>query len=319
MVTSLHMLKAPWLAFASLIFGLSAASLSACGNGDGRPSSLVSSNGESGRSGGLGGHGGGSGAAGLGGDAGSAVGGDAGAAGETHTSAEPVLIFPNQLQVDVACGTSPEPVALLIQNSGLAPLTISSAETTGGYRLESELPLQIAAMGSASLLVSAPAAKVSASVGDTFTGTLTFGTDEADSPSHQVRLDTTVFGGMLEFADRDGVALKGALALTYLSSDVCPDSVKYRVRNIGNLAFTLLGPTFPAHLRGTTSGAQGQDVPPSGYVELEVSGDSTTDGACSGSGELSFTVQGALCSPAPKLSVTWPANVATSGCSCGSE
>jgi len=318
MVSAPSMFKARWLGFSSLMFGLAAASLSACGNGD-RPSSLVSANGESGHAGNSAGHGGGgsSNAGGDAGEAGSSVGDDAGAAGETHVSAAPLATYPGQLQVDVACGASPDPVELLIQNGGPLPLIVSSAKTSAGYTVNSELPLQIEAQGSATLLVSAAAPKGSAAVGDSSTGTLTFVTNEADSPSHEVRLDTTVFGGKLDFTDRDGVALQGALPLSYLGSDVCPDSVKYRVRNKGNLAVTLVGPTFPVHLRGTTTGASGQSLAPNGYVELEVSGNSATDGACSGSGELSFTVEGSLCSAVPKLPVTWPANVTISGCSCG--
>ena len=313
------MSKARWLVFSSLMFGPAAASLGACGNGDGRPSSLVSSNGESGRPGNSNGHGGGgSSDAGAGNaEAGNGDGDDAGAAGETFVSAAPRATYPGQLQVDVACGAISDPTELLIQNDGQLPLIISSAKATAGYTVNSELPLQIEALSSAILLVSAAAPKGSAAVGDSSTGTLTFDTNEADSPSHQVRLDTTVFGGQLEFTDRDGVALKGTLQLSYLGSAVCPDSVKYRVRNTGNLAFTLVGPTFPLHLRGTTTGTSGQSVAPNGYVELEVSGNSATDGACSGSGELSFAVEGSLCSLVPKLAVNWPANSATSGCSCG--
>ena len=321
MVCAPSMSKARWLVFSWLMFGLAAASLGACGNGDGRPSSLVSSNGESGRTGNSAGHGGGgsSNAGGANGDAGSGLGNDAGAAGESYVPAAPVATYPEQLRVDVACGASTDPTELLIQNSGELPLIISSAKATAGYTVNGELPLRIEALGSATLSVSAAAPKATAAVGDTSNGTLTFVTNEADSPSHEIRLDTTVFGGQLQFTDRDGVALKGALALSFLGSDVCPDSVKYRVRNTGNLAFTLVGPTFPVHLRGTTTGASGQSVAPNGYVELEVSGNSATDGACSGSGELSFTVQGSLCSAVPKLTVTWPANVTTSGCSCGAS
>jgi hypothetical protein len=310
------MSKARWLV-PSLAFALAAAALSACSNGDDRPSSLVSGHGNSGHAGNSAGHGGG--AAGSAeqpdNDAGPAA-GDGGAAGQANLPDAPLAIFPAQLQIDVGCGGGISTAELLIQNGGPLPLTIASAEVTAGYTVDSELPLQIPAWGNAILLLSA-APKQLAGLGDKSTGTLTFVTNEVDSPRHDVHLDTTVFGGRLEFTDRADVPLKGSLSLTYLSSDVCPDSVKYRVHNTGNLAFSLLGPTFSEHLRGTTSGASGHDVPPDGYIELEVSGKSAADGACSGSGELSFTVEGPLCSPAPKLAVSWPANVATSGCNCG--
>jgi hypothetical protein len=76
---------------------------------------------------------------------------------------------------------------------------------------------------------------------------------------------------------------------------------------------------FPAHLGGSSTGVSGRNVAPDEYIELAVSGNSATDGACSGSGDLTFTVQGAFCGAVPKLSVIWPAKVATAGCSCTPE
>src|SRR6187431_1265668 len=305
------------VAFASLLSGFCQASLNACGTGDLRPASLVSAGGEAGRSGGSGAHDAGDAgqANGEAGDRGQG-GDDAAAAGEGNLAAEPLAIFPNQLQVDVGCGASTEPADLVIRNGGLLPLTISRASATAGYTVTGQLPLQIAAMASAALQVTPPAAKATASVGEMSTGSLTFVTNEADNPTHEVQLDTTLFGGQLEFTDGDGTRLSAGLPLTYLSSDRCPDDVKYRVHNTGNLAFTLLGPTFPAHLAGTSTGASGRNVAPDEYLELKVSGNSSSDGACSGSGELAFTVQGSYCGSLPKLSVTWPANVQTSGCAC---
>jgi len=319
MVIAPLMSKARWLAFASLTIALCSALLGACGSGDGRPSSLVSSGGGSGDPVGSAGRSGGS-----SGDAGQANGdpgntsedASAGAAGEGSSAAVPLAIFPQQLQVDVGCGGNTEPTTLVIRNGGILPLTISSAQASAGYVVKSELPLQIDAMSSATLLVAPPAPKASATVGHMASGTLTFVTNEPDSPSHEVQLNTTLFGGELEFTDDDGTPLSTALPLTYLSSDACPDRVTYRVHNTGNLAFMLFGPTFPVHLGGTSTGASGQDVAPDGYAEFEVSGNSSNDGACSGGGDLIFTVQGSFCAPVPKLSVSWPANVLTTGCTC---
>jgi hypothetical protein len=305
--------------FASLMFGLCHASLNACGNED-RPSSLVSAGGESGRGNGQAGR-----RDGDSGDAGqanaeagnqNAGGDDAGAAGEGPLLTGPFAFFPNQLQVDVGCGASAEAVDLVIRNSGLLPLTISSATVTSGYVLTTQLPLQIAAKASAALQVTPPPAEATASVGSMSSGSLSFVTNEAGNPTHDVQLNTTLYGGQLEFTDRSGIPLSAGLSLTYLSSDICPDDVKYRVHNTGNLAFTLFGPTFPPHLAGISTGVSGQNVAPDGYVELQVSGDSSSDGACSGSGELIFTVQGSFCGAVPKLSVTWPAGVQTTGCAC---
>jgi hypothetical protein len=313
------MSKARWLALASLTLVVCGASLGAC-SADDRPSSLVSAGGESGHGSGNAGHGGG-----TSGDAGQANddagnhsgdGDDGGAAGEGNLAPAPLAIFPRQLQVDVGCGPNTDSVALIIRNDGTLPLTISDATTSAGYVVKGQLPLEIAPSASQALSVTAPPPKVTASVGDTSSGTLTFFTNEADSPSHQVLLQTTLFGGQFDFTDSNGVPLSNGLPLTYLSSAVCPDNVTYRVHNTGNLAFTLIGPTFPSHLGGTSTGASGQNVAPDGYVEFTVGGNSSTDGACSGGGALTFTVQGSFCGPVPKLSVSWPANIETVGCTC---
>ncbi|HET7541268.1 MAG TPA: hypothetical protein VFK05_15425 [Polyangiaceae bacterium] len=289
----------------------------ACGSDD-RPGSLVSFGAEAGRGSGTPGNTGGS--SGEGGqapsDAGSNDHDDAGAAGEGIPPPAPRAIFPEQLQADVGCGSSPESSSLLIRNDGLLPLIISSATASAGYVVKSELPLEIAAMTAATLELSPPAPKGTAAVGDQSSGTLSFVTNEPGNPTHEVQLNTTLFGGRLEFSDGDGTALSGALPLTYLSSTNCPDRVKYRVRNTGNVAFSLFGPTFPAHFGGTSTGESGLSVAPNEYVELEVGANSTADGACSGSGDLIFTVQGSVCGKVPKLAVIWPTNTKTSGCTC---
>lgn len=316
MVLTPLMSKARWLAFASLTLSLCAVSLSACGSGEDRPGSLVGSAGAAGHSGG---HGGQLGEGGQSTDDGgnqSAGGDNAGAAGEGSLTAAPLAIFPQQLEVDVGCGADTEPSELVIRNGGLLPLTISSATASAGYVVDTELPLQIATGMSAELQVTPPAAKATASVGDKSSGVLTFVTDEADGTSHEVQLNTTLFGGQFQFTDGSDNPLRAGLPLTYLSSDSCPDNVRYRVRNTGNLAFTLFGPTFPIHLGGTSTGANGQSVPPDGYIELQVGGNSGSDGACSANGELIFTVQGSLCGSVPKLSVTWPTHIQTTGCEC---
>ena len=294
-----------------------AGSLSACGSGEDRPGSLVSAGGESGRGGGQAGNGGDSGDAGQAhAEAGTHSGEEAGAAGEADLGLSPRAIFPSQLQVDVGCGASMAAADLVIRNGGQLPLVVSSATATAGYRVEGRLPLQIAAMASATLQVSAPPPKTSAPVGEKTSGSLSFETNEAHSPTHEVKLNTTLFGGLFEFTDSSGTPLQAGLPLTYSSSDACPDDRKYRVHNTGNLAFTLFGPTFPSHFAGTSTGVDGQNVAPDAYVELEVGGNSSADGACSGSGELTFTVQGSFCGLVPKLSVTWPTNQQLAPCAC---
>jgi len=310
---------ARWFVFAWLTLSLCLASLSACESGDDRAGSLVSPGGKSAQGDSSAGRGGGS-----SGDAGQANGdagnhGDAdsaGAAGEAGLPAAPLAIFPRQLQVDASCGASNEPADLVIRNGGLLPLTISSATASAGYAVKGPVPLQIAAGASATLQVTPPKPKATASFGDVSSGTMRFVTNESNSPSHEVLLNTTLFGGQLLFTDNAGNPLHAALPLTYLSSDDCPDDVTYRVHNAGNLTVTVFGPTFPAHLAGSSTGAEGQNVAPDAYLELKVGANSSSDAACSGSGELTFTVQGAICGAMPKLSVIWPAKSASTGCRC---
>jgi hypothetical protein len=308
------MSKAGWLIFASLTFGICQASLSACGGSDDRPASVVSAGGGSGH-----GSGGNFGDAGQAtGDAGerSDGGADAGAAGEASTAPAPLAIFPQQLQVDVGCGVTPEPVELVIQNGGSLPLTISNAMASAGYVVKGQLPLQIAARTSGVLQVTPPAADATAMLGDMSSGQLTFVSNEPGSPTHEVLLNTTLFGGLLEFTDVDGTPLSEPLPLTHVSSATCPDDATYRVHNTGNLAFTLFGPTFPTHFAGTSTGMGGRNVAPDEYVELKVGGNSTTDGACSANGALTFTVQGSFCGSVPTLGVRWPAGTQSTGCTC---
>ena len=315
------MSKARWLALASLNFGLCSVVLNAC-TSDGRPDSLVSAGGESGRGNGAAGHGGGNAgdAGATQGDAGKGDGGgaDAGAGGEGDAEAAPIANFPQQIQVDVSCASN-EPSELVIRNDGILPLIISRAEATGGYAVKSPLPLQIAPLASAVLSVAPPAPSATSTIGDTSSGTLSFVTNEGGETTHEVALNTTLFGGQLEFTDSTGTPLDGALPLSYSISDACPDTATYRVHNTGNLVFTLLGPTFPAHLAGTGTGASGHSIAPDQYFELKVGADSSSDGACSASGDLIFTARGAFCGRVPKLSVIWPANVETSGCACTTD
>jgi len=306
------------LNFAALVLGICVPALSACGSTDGRPSSLVSGGGKSGFGGHSGLGGGGESNAGQPPDdtSGSAGESDDGAAGDVGMPDTPLAIFQKQLEVNVACAeATPEASAFLIRDGGSQALTITSASADSGYVVKGTLPLNIQPGESGTLLITPPAPKDGSMLGDTSTGTLTFATNEPGSPSHQVTLNTTLFGAKLEFADSDGMPLASGLSLTYLNSTQCPDTATYRVLNTGNLAIKLFGPTFPAHLGGTTAGVSGMSIAPGGYLELKVGGVSSPGDACSGSGELSFTVGDALCGTLPPLAVDWPTNEQPS-CSC---
>ena len=293
--------------------------LSGCGSDDHPPGSTVSAGGESAQGGGNA-----SGSSSLAGkgdggeahEAGSANDMDGGAAGniEIGTPPTPLAVYPSTLEANVECNSAPD-ANLLLQNAGGSTLSITSASADSGYIVKTMLPISIEPGSAAELLITPPAAAANAQGGDKVTGTLSFHTNEPGLPEHQVALSTQLFTAQLEFTDHDGVPLTSALTLSYLSDSTCPDTVKYRVHNKGNVAFTLVGPTFPTNLGGTTTGASGQNIAPDDYVELMVGGVSAPGDACSASGQLSFTTKGSYCGSAPALDVTWPASAGPT-CAC---
>jgi len=222
-------------------------------------------------------------------------------------------VFPHTLSAASNCGASTA-TPLLVQNGGASPLRIASASADAGYVVTTKLPLVIAPGDGGVLSITPPASKPNAALGTMTAGTLSFATNEPGSPTHTVALETTLFGARAELTDANGVPLNSGLALTYLSSSLCPDTVKYRVHNTGNAAFTLLGPTFPAHFGGTTA-APGTSVGPDDFVELSVGGQSSPGDVCSASGTLAFMMLGPFCGTVPQLAVSWPANAAAS-CTC---
>jgi hypothetical protein len=246
-------------------------------------------------------------------------GGEGGAAGEPPfgTPPTPLAVYPAQLAADVGCGAVVPDAVLLIQNAGGAMLSVTSASGSPGYAVSTALPLSIASGAAAQLLVTPPAPQSSAKVGDTSSGTLSFTTNEPGTPTHTVTLSSELFGASVEFLDHSGTPISSGLTLTYLDAGDCPDTVKYRVHNTGNVAFTLFGPNFPVNFGGSTAGPSGQSIAPDDYLELTVSGSSSPNDVCAASGQLTFTTSGAFCGDAPALNVIWPAPAsAGSTCAC---
>ncbi len=301
------------VALAVLAGGLSA--LSGCGSDARPPGSMVSAGGESSQGGS---NVGGAGVSGKGeaGEAGSGNASDGGAAGgmEVGTPPTPLAVYPSALAADVGCDSAPD-ASLLIQNAGGSTLTVTNASADSGYLVKTQLPLSIEPGTAAALLVTPPAAAANAALGAASDGTLSFRTNEPGLPEHQVALSSMLYGGQLEFTDHDGVPLSSTLTLSYLSDSTCPDTVKYRVRNKGNVAFTLVGPVFPMNFGGTSTGASGQSIAPNDYLELMVGGVSAPGDVCGASGQLTFTTKGSFCGSAPALNVVWPTTAAAT-CAC---
>jgi len=293
----------------------------ACSSSDQRPSSLVSGGGgTTSASGGHGGTGDGKGGApnmATAGDDGSSSAGANDAAG--GAAAQPLAVFPSALEADVGCNHVMPSVALVIQNGGDEPLEIRTANVSEGYTLNTTLPLTIAPGASASLSLTPPAANADADAGAVTTGKLSFTTNEPGTPTHVVTLNSTTYEGRFEFTDSNGHPIT-SLPLAYDSGGACPGLTKYRIHNLGNVTFTVLGPTFPSHFSGATLGASGHAIAPDAYVELMVGADSGSDNACQATGDLSFSVMGAFCGAVPSLHVVWPVSsdpdAGTTSCAC---
>ena len=292
--------------------------LSGCGSDGHPPGSTVSGGGQSSQAGSATGNAGtsGKGEAGETSEAGSPSSSDGGAAGsgEVGTPPTPLAVYPNALDADVGCDSAPD-ASVLLQNAGGATLTVTSASASSGFVVKTPLPLSIEPGAAAALLVTPPAAAANAALGSSNEGTLSFRTNEPGTPEHQVTLTSKLFGAQLELTDHDGVPLTSALTLTYLSDSACPDTVKYRVHNKGNVAFTLIGPVFPTNFGGTTTGASGRTIAPNDYLELMVGGVSAPGAVCGASGQLTFTTKGSFCGSAPALNVIWPATTDPT-CTC---
>lgn len=189
------------------------------------------------------------------GASGAGAGGDAtlgGPTGEGGASALPVAVFQSELEVDSGCNGVTPGVNLLIQNAGDDPLVISSAKADSGYLVTTQLPLSIAAGASGTLQVTPPAPSAGLDAGTVSTGLLSFTTNEPGTPTHEVTLTTTLYVGSFEFTDDNGLPIE-SLTLSYGSGSICPDATTYRIHNTGNVAFTVLGPTFPPHFRAPIS------------------------------------------------------------------
>ncbi len=292
--------------------------LAGCGSDDRPPGSVVSAGGESSQGGGNASGSAGVGGKGEAGEAGSSHASDGGAAGsvEIGTPPTPLAVYPSALDADVACDSAPD-ASLLIQNAGGSTLSVTSASVSAdsGYVVKTKLPLSIEPGAAAALLITPPAAAANAQLGAANDGTLSFRTNEPGLPEHQVTLSSKLYGAQLEFTDHDGVPLTSTLTLSYLNDSTCPDTVKYRVHNKGNVAFTLVGPVFPANFGGTVTGASGQSIAPDDYLELMVGGVSAPGDVCGASGQLTFTTKGSFCGSAPSLNVVWPATTAPT-CTC---
>lgn len=292
--------------------------LSACGNDAHLPGAVVSAGGYFSQAGGsaLSAGESGGGQAGEASPASSADAGEGGAAGSSSigTPSTPLALYPSTLDADVGCDGAPD-ATLLIQNAGGSLLTVTAASADSGYVVKTALPFSIEPGAAVALLVTPPAAPDNAPVGKQSSGTLSFRTNEPALPEHQVKLSSALFRAQLEFTDHEGMPLTAPLTLSYLNNDSCPDAVKYRVHNHGNVALTLIGPTFSANFAGTSTGKAGQSIAPDEYLELMVGGVSGPGNACGASGQLTFETKGSYCGAAPSLSVIWPAS-AGPACAC---
>jgi hypothetical protein len=247
---------------------------------------------------------------------GSADAGEGGASDSTlgDRPPTPLALYPSTLDANVGCNSAPD-ATLLIQNAGGSLLMVTDASADSGYVVKTALPLSIEPGAAGALLITPPVAVENSPLGTLSSATLSFRTNEPTLPEHHVSLSSELFRAELEFTDHDGVPLSAPLTLSHLNDAACPDTIKYRVHNRGNVAVTLLGPTFPANFSGTNTGGTGQSIAPGEYVELMIGGVSEPGSLCGASGQLTFTTKGSYCGAAPSLRVIWPPSAGPT-CAC---
>ncbi len=194
----------------------------------------------------------------------------------------------------------------------LAPITITNtsdtdlaidAIATGGFVIETALPLTIGAGDTVQLDVRAPAAVIGTDVpGTVKTGTLTM---TAGDVVREIPLASTVVGASIAITDEMG----GPLSLDFITEG-CPTPVSARLVNTGTTTARIMFTTSAVELAGFSSG----DVGPSDTVVFTIR--PLSGSSCNGAFQVIYTATGDVCDAVP---VTLPGTFSINGsssCSC---
>ncbi|MBK7534028.1 MAG: hypothetical protein IPI49_01395 [Myxococcales bacterium] len=233
----------------------------------------------------------------------------------------PSVILPAQVELAVFCGvTAPEPVRFVVSNSGDKPLSITSATTTGGFKVIADLPNTVQPGATLAFSIEPPAAVVGTDmVGQVKTGKLTVNTDDPQGPS-EVVLRAKVGGAKLEFQTMAGAAVPKIDLISADSS--CPAPATVFLKNTGTQPVTIgeFGGDYPVEAvvssaEATTPGITAT-IAAGASVEYRISANDTE--GCVPAGQVTYQVTGGACVSQVVLPVTQQVGGASDACFCSS-
>ncbi len=205
----------------------------------------------------------------------------------------PVATISAAPAMSASCGgTTTTAVNITVQNTGDAPLRITSASTTGGFILGTTFPVTIPANGSTTVSVRPPLAVIGTDVGgSTKSGVLSLATNEIGNPTRNVALASTVMGANLSFTDSVGNAVTSA---SFTATQACPARQTLYVRNTGNLSANVQIATANFQLFQYTGFSPSSTIAPSTGVSHVLSV-WTVQNACTGTEAIQYTATGTIC------------------------
>ncbi len=211
----------------------------------------------------------------------------------TAVGRAPIAVVSAAPAMSASCGgASTTPVNITVQNTGDAPLTITSATASGGFILGTTFPLTIAANASTTVSIRPPLAVIGTDVGgSTKSGNLSLVTNEIGTPTRTVALASTVMGANLALTDSAGNPVTSA---SFTATQACPASQRLYVRNTGNLTANVQIATANFQLFQFSGFSPSSTIPPSTGVSHALSV-WTVQNACTGTETIQYTATGTIC------------------------
>lgn len=222
---------------------------------------------------------------------------------------EAVATVPASMTVDTPCGAAAPAVDVPITNDGPDPLWVMDASATGGFVVQSVMPIVIAAGESAMLQVRSPDAVIGTDrAGSQKLSTLTITTNALATPTVEVALVATVIGADLAASDVNGQALTNLDLMG--TTTLCPIQL-VTIANTGNAPATILIATSTDF---GISGFAGGVIDASSNETFALK--ANTAGPCTGAGQLTYTATGDVCSATPVILQATFTITGGSSCSC---
>jgi hypothetical protein len=223
-----------------------------------------------------------------------------------------VATYPAEVTAAITCGEAmPAAVDVAVTNTGPDALLITSATASEGFAVVTATPVTIAAGASAAIAVRPLAAVIGTDIGGTTrTGTLSFVTNEAGTPTHTVALAAAIDGANLVV--RDTSEPGDPIDVFRMSSTSCPPGSQLFIHNVGNRPATLTSPT--ANGFGFGAFSPSEVVEPDDYVVQPIN--VVTSGPCGGTASIRYQATGAICSEQPAVLTGIFTITGPTSCSC---